>query len=206
MQSAILRVRAFAMYLENAMSFLVTGLVLFLGIHFVPAFPALRARLSRGLGEQRYKGVFALVSAAGLALIVIGYMRAPATERVFAPYPVAFAVAPLALILSFILFAAANMRGYLRRTLKHPMLLGLGLWALVHLLASGDLRGTVLFGAFLGYALLDLASAISRGAVKEFVPRFKYDVMAVIGGSAVAFGVMVLHRMLFGVPVVSFGV
>ncbi len=30
--------------------------------------------------------------------------------------------------------------------------------------------------------------------------------MAVIGGVAVAFGVMVLHRMLFGVPVVSFGV
>ena len=194
------------MHLVIAMPLLVTGLVLFLGIHFVPAFPALRARLSRRLGEQRYKGLFALVSAAGLALIVIGYMRAPATERVFAPVPAAFAIAPLALTLSFILFAAANMRGYLRHTLKHPMLLGLGIWALVHLLANGDLRGTVLFGAFLAYALMDLASAISRGAVKEFVPPFKYDVMAVIGGIAVAFGVMVLHRMLFGVPVVSFGV
>lgn len=188
------------------MPLLVTGLVLFLGIHFVPAFPALRARLSTRLGAQRYKGLFALVSAAGLALIVIGYMRSPATERVFAPFPAAFAIAPLALTLSFMLFAAANMRGYLRHLLKHPMLLGLGLWALVHLLANGDLRGTVLFGAFLAYALLDLASAISRGAVKAFVPRFKYDVMAVIGGGAVAFGVMVLHRMLFGVPVVSFGV
>ena len=194
------------MYPVNSMPLLVAGLVLFLGIHFVPAFPALRARLSRRLGEQRYKGLFSLASAAGLALIVIGYMHTPATERVFAPFPAAFAVAPLALTLSFILFAAANMRGYLRHALKHPMLLGLGIWALVHLLANGDLRGTVLFGAFLAYALLDLVSAISRRAVKEFVPRLKYDVMAVIGGGAVAFGVMVLHRMLFGVPVVSFGV
>jgi uncharacterized membrane protein len=194
------------MYPVKTMPLLVAGLVLFLGIHFVPAFPALRARLSGRLGAHRYKGLFALVSAAGLALIVIGYMRSPATERVFAPFPAAFAIAPLALTLSFILFAAANMRGYLRHTLKHPMLLGLGLWALVHLLANGDLRGTVLFGAFLVYALLDLASVVNRRAVKAFVPRFKYDVMAVIGGGAVAFGVMVLHRMLFGVPVVSFGV
>lgn len=188
------------------MSLLVTGLIFFLGIHFLPAFPALRARLSARLGVQRYKGLFSLFSAAGLALIVIGYMHSPATERVFAPVPAAVTIAPLALTLSFILFAAANMRGYLRHTLQHPMLLGLGLWALVHLLANGDLRGTVVFGAFLAYALLDLASAISRGAVKTFVPRFKYDVMAVIGGGVVAFGVMVLHRMLFGVPVVSFGV
>jgi len=194
------------MYPVKTMPLLVAGLVLFLGIHFVPAFPALRSRLSARLGAQRYKMLFALVSAAGLALIVIGYRHSPATERVFAPVPAAIAIAPLALTLSFILFAAANMRGYLRHALGHPMLIGLGLWALVHLLANGDLRGTVLFGAFLAYALLDLISAISRHAVKAFAPQVKYDVMAVIGGGAVAFGVMVLHRMFFGVPVVSFGV
>ena len=187
------------------MSLLVTGLVLFLGIHLLPTIPALRRGLIRRLGESRYKGVFALASVAGLVLIVVGYRSAPADVRLFAPSAAAQAVAPLAMTLAFILFAAANMRGYLRHTLGHPMLLGLAVWATVHLLANGDLRGTLLFGSFLAYAALDLASAISRHAVKPFAPAFKYDLMAIVGGGLVALGVMTLHRVLFGVPVVTFG-
>jgi uncharacterized membrane protein len=188
------------------MSLLVAGLFVFLGVHFLPAFPTLRGDLVARLGEGRYKGLFSLTSAAGLALIVVGFMHAPSTERVFAPSAAAIAAAPLAITPAFILFAAANMRGYLRHTLKHPMLLGLAVWATVHLLANGDLRGTLLFGAFLAYAVLDLASAISRQAVKPFVPSFKYDVMAIVGGVVLAIGVMALHRVLFGVRVVTFGV
>ena len=108
--------------------------------------------------------------------------------------------------LSFILFAAANMRGYIRKRLQHPMLLGLIIWATVHLLANGDLRGTVLFGGFVAYAVIDLVSAVGRRAVKSFVPAIKYDYMAVAGGIAVAIAVMYVHRLLFGVRVVPFGV
>jgi len=187
------------------MSLLVAGLVVFLGIHLVPAFPTLRNGLVARLGEGRYKGMFSLASAAGLALVVAGYLQAPPNVRVFAPNATAIATAPFAITLAFILFAAANMRGYLRHTLQHPMLLGVAVWATVHLLANGDLRGTLLFGAFLAYAALDLASAISRQAVKPFVPAFKYDLMAIVGGALVAAGVMTLHRVLFGVPVVAFG-
>ena len=86
------------------------------------------------------------------------------------------------------------------------MLLGLLLWASVHLLANGDRAGTVLFGAFLVYAVVDLVSAIGRGAVKSFVPMPKHDVIAIVGGTAVALAVMTFHRLLFGVPVVAFGV
>ena len=188
------------------MSLLVAGLVVFLGIHFVPAFPKLRHALVTRLGEGRYKGLFSLASAAGLALIVAGYAQAPSTAQVFAPSATAISAAPLAITLAFILFAAANMRGYLRHALGHPMLLGLAVWATVHLLANGDLRGTLLFGAFLVYAVLDLASAISRHAVKSFVPSFRFDIMAIVGGVAVALAVMALHRVLFGVRVVAFGV
>ena len=58
----------------------------------------------------------------------------------------------------------------------------------------------------LAYAVIDLISAISRNAVKSFVPRRKFDIMAVTGGVVLAVGVMILHRMFFGVPVVAFGV
>ena len=63
----------------------------------------------------------------------------------------------------------------------------------------------MLFGAFLAYAIVDLASAIGRGAVKSFEPMVKHDVIAVVGGIAVALAVMTFHRVLFGVPVVQFG-
>ncbi|MEO8344802.1 MAG: NnrU family protein [Betaproteobacteria bacterium] len=187
------------------MTLLVVGLAVFLGIHLVPLFPSLRRALAARLGEGGYKGAFSLISAVGLVLIVMGFGRAPATERVFAPFPVAIAIAPLAMTLAFILFAAANMRGHLRKALKHPMLLGLLIWSSVHLLANGDLRGTVLFGGFLAYAVMDLVCASSRNATKTFMPEVKFDVMAIVGGIAVALGVMTFHRMLFGVGVVNFG-
>ena len=55
------------------MRLLVAGLALFLGIHLVPAVPSCAQRSVARLGERRYKGVFALVSAVGLVLIVVGY-------------------------------------------------------------------------------------------------------------------------------------
>jgi uncharacterized membrane protein len=188
------------------MRLLLAGLALFLGIHLLPMLPSLRATLVARWGEQRYKGVFSLTSAAGFVLIVAGYAAAADGARLFAPFPVARAIAPFAMVASFILFAAANMRGHLRRIVRHPMLLGLLLWASVHLLANGDRTGTVLFGAFLAYAIVDLVSVIRRGAVKDFVPVPKHDLIAVAGGAAVALAVMIFHRILFGVAVVPFGV
>jgi uncharacterized membrane protein len=187
------------------MTTLILGLVLFLGIHLVPAIPPWRAGVVAAWGEQRYKGVFSLVSLAGLALIVAGYYFGERGPQLFAPVAAARAIAPEAMAVSFILLAAANMRGHLRRVLMHPMLIGVLLWSGVHLLANGDLRGTILFGGFFAYALADLISAIARGAVKSFEPSARYDAMAVVGGIALALIVMTVHRWLFGVRVVSFG-
>lgn len=190
------------------MALLILGLVLFLGVHLLPTLPAVRGGLVARFSEQRYKRLFSLASAAGLVVIVAGFAHAGpgARETIFAPVPAAIAIAPIAMVVSFVLFAAANMKGHLRHALKHPMLLGLLIWSLVHLLANGDLRSTVLFGAFLAYALVDLASAVSRHAVKTFVPQAKFDVMAIVGGTVVALLVMTFHRVLFGVPAVPFSI
>jgi uncharacterized membrane protein len=193
---------------DVTMSLLILGLVIFLGVHLLPTLPSVRNGLVARYSEQRYKAMFSLASAAGLVLIVAGFAHAGPDARaaLFAPKPAAIAIAPFAMVVSFILFAAANMKGHLRRSLGHPMLLGLLIWSLVHLLANGDVRGTVLFGALLAYALVDLASAISRHAVKPFVPQAKYDIMAIVGGTVVALLVMTFHRVLFGMPVVPFGI
>jgi uncharacterized membrane protein len=187
------------------MTILVLGLLLFLGIHVLPMATALRNGLFARWGERRYKGLFSAVSLAGFALIVAGYYFGERGPQLFAPIPAARAIAPEAMTLAFILLAAANMRGYLRHILRHPMLIGILVWSGVHLAANGDLRGTILFGAFFVYAIVDLVSAIARGAVKTFEPSVRFDVMAVVGGSVVALVLMAVHRYLFGVRVVPFG-
>jgi uncharacterized membrane protein len=188
------------------MTLLVVGLALFLGIHLLPVVTPLRDALGARLGANGYKGAFSLVSIAGLVLIVLGYRAAGGGERLFAPLPAAIAIAPYAVTVSFILLAAANMRTHIRKTLQHPMLLGVLIWAAVHLFANGDTRGTVLFGAFVAWALIDLASAISRHAVKSFEPVVRQDVIAIVAGVVLALVVMTFHRILFGVAPVSFSV
>jgi uncharacterized membrane protein len=184
------------------MTLLIAGLVLFFGIHLVPVIPALRARWAGSVGEDRYRRAFAMVSGLGLALIIVGYAVAPRGAQWFEPSPAARSIAPLAMVVSFMLLASANMKTHIRARLRHPMLIGIIVWSAVHLFANGDARGTLLFGAFLAYAVVDLVSAIARGAVKPFVPSHKYDIMAVGGGIVAAFLVMLLHRHLFGVPAV----
>ena len=186
------------------MAILVAGLVLFLGVHLVPAFPARREALLARWGRPRYRLAFSAVAGVGLVLIVAGFARAPRTP-LFAPFPAAIAAAPFVMAASMLLFAAANLEGRLRRALRHPMLIGTILGSGVHLVANGDLAGTVLFGAFLAWAIVDLVSASARGATRAFAPRASRDAIAVAGGLAVFAAVAVLHGVLFGPRVVPFG-
>ena len=82
------------------MGMLVAGLVLFLGLHLVPAWPHLRAALVARLGEKPFKAGFSLLSLIGLALIIGGYALATPGARLFAPSPVAVANAPVAVSLA----------------------------------------------------------------------------------------------------------
>jgi uncharacterized membrane protein len=188
------------------MVILVLGLFLFLGIHLVPTLSGMRNRLLERYGEKRYKSVFSLISALGLVLIVIGYARAPAEPRLFNPFPAAIAIAPIAMIISFVLLTAANMRTHIRHAVRHPMLIGVGIWALVHLLANGHAAATLLFGAFLAYAVIDILSATKRHAFKPFKPVARLDAIAVAAGILLALLVMIFHRPLFGVSTVAWGI
>ncbi|MEP6943840.1 MAG: NnrU family protein [Betaproteobacteria bacterium] len=188
------------------MALLVTGLLVFFAPHFLPMARGRRASLLAQWGEGRYKGVFSAVSGVGLLLIIAGYAYAERGAQWFAPSPLARSIAPEAMTLVFILLASSHGTSHIRAWIKHPMLVAVLIWSVLHLLANGDARGTILFGSFAAYALIDLVSAVSRGAFVAFAPRWKSDAIAVVAGAVVALLVMLLHRILFGVGVVSFGV
>jgi uncharacterized membrane protein len=188
------------------MTLLIAGLVLFFVPHALPMFFSRRAALLSSWGEARYKGIFSVVSGLGLVLIVTGYAYGDRGAQWFAPFWAAKAAAPFAMIVVFVLLAAANGPSHIRATLRHPMLIALLVWSGVHLLANGDARGTVLFGAFATFAIVDFVSAVQRDTVKAFTPRLRVDVICIVAGSAVALLVMTFHRILFGPVVVPFGV
>lgn len=186
------------------MTLLIIGLVLFLGIHSLPIVPPLRNGLFNRLGEKGYKTVFSLVALAGLVLIVFGWKQAP-YEVVYDPPAWGRHLAMSLVPLAFILLAAANMPGYIRYKLKHPMLIGTLLWAIAHLAANGDRRSIILFGAFAVYAVVDFISESARGRtlIGHKPPRAAMDAAAVAGGIVLAAVVMYFHGSLFGVPIMG---
>jgi uncharacterized membrane protein len=196
---------------ENIMGLLVMilGLLLFLGAHTFTTQRELRARLIASTGEGGYKIGYALVSFAGLALIVWGFAHYRATGWIDVWYPPkALNHVTAALMLpAVIMVVASYLRGRIYVALKHPMLAGVKLWAAAHLLVNGDLGSIVLFGSFLGWAVFDRISLKRRadaGGPPIPVGGIVNDLIAVAVGIvaylALAF---VFHPVVIGVPVVG---
>jgi len=184
------------------MALLIIGLALFIGIHVVPTSTRLRAALAARLGENGYKILFSLISAAGLILAGIGYGQAP-REQIFEPSQSARTLLPAAMAVAFVLVAVANVPGRIRRALHHPMLAGVLIWAALHLLANGDLASNILFGAFAVWAVFAILSAEYRGkrpataGGKLGNPIF--DLVGAVAGLLVFWLVLHFHADLFGV-------
>lgn len=184
------------------MSVLVAGLVVFIAVHLIPSVPPLRTALVERLGAMPYRGVFSGVVLLSLAAVVWGFSRSP-IEEVYAPPTWGHQVSMILVPIALVLFAAANMPTRIRAMVRHPMLLGLLLWAFAHLLSNGEVRSVVLFGGFALFAVVEIVSAVARGKgpPKEPVPRVSMDIAAVIGGLIVAGLLAGFHGTLFGKPV-----
>lgn len=183
------------------MTILIIGLLVLLGIHCLPMLGGPRNALKAQLGDNGYRGVFSLVAATGLGLIIWGMASAP-FEAIYNPPGWGRSLAIWMMPVVFVLLAAANIPCNLRRLLKHPMLIATVLWAAVHLLANGDLASILLFGSFAIWALLDLLSASlrSRPASGASTPPSR-DALAVIGGLLAYASFLYLHGWLFGITV-----
>ena len=182
------------------MVFLLSGLSIFLVLHVAAVTPALRGALLSVAGESVWKGMVAFGSLAAIALIVAGWSGSPTTV-LFAPSRVVVRYAPLLVSLALVLFVigGAGLPGHLRHGLRHPMLIGVGLWSATHLMVNGGLRETLLFGTFLAFSVYALITLLRSGKRSRFVPTLKWDVIGIGVGLFMALGVMHGHRWLFGV-------
>jgi uncharacterized membrane protein len=148
--------------------------VFWLGLHFIVAGP-LRLPLVDKLGERPFRGIFSLLSTAGLGWFIVAYRAAPRVPL----WPTIPALGWLAFVLVFVGFlltvvgigpmnptdthaprmidSKLPVHGITRVT-RHPRLCGVSLWAIAHLLVNGHLAALFMFGALLVTAVNGMVS------------------------------------------------
>lgn len=191
------------------MTWLVLGLVLFLGAHSVRIFAeGWRTSMVARLGANGWKGVYSLASIIGFALIIVGYGAARAQPVLLWVPPVwTRHLAALLMLVSLVMLVAAYVPGnHIKARLKHPMVLGVKVWAFAHLVSNQMLADVVLFGAFLVWAVLDFRSARARdraagaaassGVAPSLVPTLVTVAVGVAAWALIAFWA---HGVLIGV-------
>jgi uncharacterized membrane protein len=191
------------------MNLLFIGIAIFIGAHFLAMlFTGPRDRLKARLGEGPYKGLFSLVSAIGLGLMIYGFYTTRGTlapeDYLYAPATWTRHAAMALVLLAFIFIGASHGKGYLKLWLKHPMSIGIGLWAIAHLLANGERPDVIFFASFLTLAVLDIVLSTMRGKLPHHEPQVKSDVRAVVIGVILylifLFG---FHPYILNLPVVA---
>jgi uncharacterized membrane protein len=191
------------------MSYLIIGLVLFLGVHSVAIVASdwRDAALAR-MGEAAWKGLYAAISIAGFVLLVWGYGQARQSPTLLYAPPVWTHYLTTVLMLPvFSLLLAAYLPGRIKIAVKHPMLAAVKLWAVAHLIANGTLADVLLFGGFLIWAVADRISMKHRPvrAIRTAPPSGYNDLIAVVAGLALyAVFILSLHARLFGVSPLPF--
>ncbi|MEL6887766.1 MAG: NnrU family protein [Pseudomonadota bacterium] len=137
------------------------------------------------------KGAVAAGIAAGIVLMIIGY-RGVDFIPVWQPPAFMVHINNLGMLIALYLLSPAPKRGKLLANMRHPMLTGFSIWAVVHLLVNGDLASVILFGGLLIWALLTVR--VINGAEPAWEPAmaersYAKDAMFMVG-SVVLLGVI----------------
>ena len=144
--------------------------IAFCGSHVLLSSTRWRGALRDQIGERGFLGLYSLTALVTLAWFVVAYRHAPAvplwpTQRWMALVPVV--VMPCAAILVIAGYTTRNPTavgmeraarasdpapGILRIT-RHPIMWGIALWALSHIVPNGDVASLMLFGGIAALAL-----------------------------------------------------
>lgn len=189
------------------MTFLILGLIIFLGMHSIRivADDWRSTQLSR-YGEKSWKAGYSILSIIGFVLIIWGFGLARLEPIILWTPPAGMLhLTALLVLIAFILIAAAYVpRNGIKARLHHPMMLGIQLWALGHLLANGTLADVILFGCFLVWGIFSFRAARQRDQIAGTsypAGTLTGTIVTIIAGLIVwaAFAFW-LHTVLIGVP------
>ena len=167
--------------------------VAFAGAHLVMSSLPVRNRLVAVLGARAFQGMYSLVVLGLFIPLVVAYFGNKHTGPVLWSIPpspllrwtmyVGNAFALVLLVGSFITPSPASAipgkptpRGVLRIT-RHPLIMGIAIWGLVHLLGNGSATDVAFFGGFIVFGLIGAAHQDAR-KLATGVPGYREFVAA----------------------------
>jgi len=148
------------------MIWLVLGLLFWVGAHF---FKRVLPQQRLAMGKAG-RGVVAVLVIAGIVFMVIGYRAAEYVHLYELPVWV-WHVNNLLMLVAIFLMDAGRAGGVVGAKVRHPMLLGVVVWAIAHLLVNGDLASLILFGTLGLWSLAEMA--IINSAEGKWSPPLK---------------------------------
>jgi uncharacterized membrane protein len=181
------------------MTILIAGILLWFATHlFKRAAPNLRDRLIDRFGLGSIKLSVTALSFISLTLIVVGFKTTPFIAIYDPPSWGKYVNNPM-MFGAVLLFGLGSSRGRMRTWFRHPMLTGVIVWALAHLLVNGDNASLVLFPAMLVWALAEIVAinAASAPWVRPDAGPAIYD-LRLIGISVAVFAVITFIHGLVG--------
>ncbi len=183
------------------MTWLVIGLLLWSGLHFVPGLArGFRGALIDRVGEKTYSGVFAVGVVVSIVLMVVGW-RSAVQWNVYEPPLWGRPVGILFILIAFLLFGFAKAKTNVKRFIRHPQLTGLIAWAVGHLLANGDNLSLLLFGGLGLWALIEMPLINRREGAWQKPDRVPVaaEIRPILIGVAIFAAFFAAHSYLFGV-------
>jgi len=179
---------------------LTLGVLLWSFTHFIPAaFTGSRKSLVARLGENAYKGLFTLLMALAIYLVISGW-KATLPEFLYVPPAWGRHVTAPLMLLAFVLLFAPYPANNIKRALRHPQLTAVMCWGVGHLLANGEGRSVVLFGGLAAWAFVEIILLNRRDGAwqRPAGAPWKNDVILAIAGLVAYAAVAAAHQWLFG--------
>jgi len=183
------------------MKLLISGILLWSLVHLFPcAMHDVRSNLVEKFGINRYRGVFSLLIALSLVIIIFGW-KAALPNTLYAPPLTAGPLPSLLVLVAFILFAAAQAHTNIKRLIRHPQLTAVVAWGIAHLLTNGDSRSITLFGGLTLWAIIAMVLSSRRDGHwrKPDAVAIKSDFIMIVAGALGFAVVLYAHQYLFGV-------
>lgn len=192
----------------NRLLVLALGLLLFIGLHVLRELGLRDALISR-FGPRPYKGLLSLGVVSSIALIALGKGDAGFIQLWVPPFNLRSITHLLMISSSILVVAGALPNSYTRELIGHPMLIGVIVWSVAHLLSNGDLASVMLFGALGLWALFKIFSLeYNKGDRKLTGEQRKasllWDGLAIALGMIAYILLLVFHGPLFGFALVAF--
>ncbi|GHA61129.1 membrane protein [Amylibacter ulvae] len=135
------------------MFWLILGIIIWCDVHFFKRIlPAGRMAMDEKLGAGPAKGVIALLLVISVVFMIIGY-RSMDHLPVYTPISGIGHLNNLLMLIAVALMGLGASKGRARSWLRHPMLTGVIVWGMAHLLVNGDLASIFLFGGMILWAI-----------------------------------------------------